>query len=130
LAKDIGDNVFFKPFRHRRSGDEIAWETKPVRMPQGTEIQFLQDSDGYAVCLRRPDHYRVDFSVKAFAGTGAGDIPKYFLTSHASTTMQWTFIITMRYSIENPEDSTFNPSSYVQWLDSLFEGLRRQVTVE
>jgi hypothetical protein len=42
--------------------------------------------------------------------------------------MQWSFFVTMRYSIENrPEDRAFIPESYAQWLDSLYEGLTKKM---
>jgi hypothetical protein len=130
LAKDIGDNAFFKPFRYRQSSDEMTWKMKPVRMPKKTEIQFLMDSDGYILRLRRRGYYTAEFSVKKFIGTGVGSVPKYFVTSRAATTMQWTFVLTMRYSIEQPDsDNSFNPATYAQWLDSLFDGLRKRLVL-
>jgi hypothetical protein len=129
LARDIGENAFFKPFRYRQSGDEMTWKMKPVRMPKKTEIQFLMDSDGYILRLRRRGYYTAEFSVKEFVGTGIGSVPKYFATSHAATTMQWTFILTMRYSIEQSDDNSFNPTTYAQWLDSLFDGLRKRLVL-
>jgi len=132
LSRELAENVFFRPFLHRPSGDEMAWKLKSVIMPKGTEIKFSQTSnpDKYLVSFHRPNHFKVDFIVESFVGTGVGQVPKNFVTPHVATTMEWTFFVTMRYSIEHSDDSDFNPNSYAQWLDAIYEGLHKQLVAD
>jgi hypothetical protein len=130
LSIELSDNAFFRPFLHRPSGDEMTWKVKPVRMPRGTIIKLIQSPEGYLVRLQRPDYFQVEFVVKSFAGTGVGQVPKHFSTPYVGTTMQWTFFVTMHYTIEHPEDKDFNPSIYAQWLDALYEGLHHRLTAD
>ena len=132
LSLELANNVFFKPFVHRPSGDEMTWKLKPVTMPRGTRISFVEMSkpSRYLVRLQRPDYFNVDFVVEGFAGTGVGQVPKHFVTNRVSTIMQWTFFVTMHYTIEHPDDADFNPSSYAQWLDALYDGLRKRLIAD
>jgi pimeloyl-ACP methyl ester carboxylesterase len=130
LSRELADNVFFRPFLHRPSGDEMAWKVKSVSMPKGTEIRFSEMPDKYLVSFHRPGHFTVDFIVESFVGTGVGQVPKHFVTPHVSTTMQWTFFVTMRYAIEHSDDRGFNPSSYAQWLDAIYDGLHKQLAAD
>jgi hypothetical protein len=130
LSQELGSNIFFRPFRNRQSGDEMAWKIKPAQMPKDTQISFTEEGDKYVVRFQRPDHYRVDFIVEKFMGTGVGDVPKNFVTARKATTMQWTFIVTMRYRIERPDDEDFNPDTYARWLDAIYDGLHKQLTNE
>jgi hypothetical protein len=131
LSQELAGNLFFKPFLHRPSSDEMNWKLKSVSMPKGTEIKFLQISnpDKYVVRFQKPEHFNVDFMVEGFAGTGVGQVPKHFVTQRARTTMQWPFFVTMHYSIEHSDDNSFNPNSYAQWLDALYDGLHRRLVV-
>jgi len=131
LCDELGNNVFFRPFLHRTSGDEMMWKVKSVSMPKGTEIKFVQLSqpDKHVVRFQRPDHFRVDFTVENFAGTGVGVVPKHFVSRRSTTIMQWNYVVTMRYTIEHPDDGDFNPNSYTQWLDALYDGLRSRLVV-
>jgi hypothetical protein len=133
LFQQLADNRFFRPFLHRPSGDEMAWKLKPVVMPKGTEIEFIQihEPERYAVRLQRLGYFKVDFIVEGYMmATGAGQVPKHFVTSRAKTTMQWPFLVTMQYAIEHPDDSEFNPSLYAQWLDALYDGLKERLTLK
>jgi hypothetical protein len=132
LFRELSENVFFRPFLHRPSGDEMAWKLRSVSLPKGTEIKFAQLSnpDKYLVRFQRPDHFKVDFIVENFLGTGVGQVPKRFLTPHVGTTMQWTFFVTMRYTIQHAEDDGFNPNTYAQWLDAIYDGLRRRLVAD
>jgi hypothetical protein len=131
LSGELGDNAFFRPFQNRPSADEMAWKLKPVSMPKGTIIKFLQTSnpDKYVVRLQRLHYFKVDFIVDSFVGTGLGQVPKHFVTQRASTTMEWTFFVTMRYTIDRPDDENFNPGSYAQWLDALYDKLRGRLVL-
>jgi hypothetical protein len=132
LSRELADNLFFRPFLHRPSGDEMGWKLKSVSMPKGTEIKFVETSkpDKYSVRFRRPDHFEVEFIVESFAGTGVGQVPKHFVTPHVSTTMQWPFFVTMRYTIEHSADVDFNPNSYAQWLDAIYDGLHKRLVAD
>jgi hypothetical protein len=35
----------------------------------------------------------------------------------------------MRYQIDHPNDKEFNPGNYVQWLDALFDGLKKRMVL-
>jgi hypothetical protein len=132
LSRELADNVFFRPFFHRPSGDEMTWKLKSVSMPKGTEIKFVEMSkpDKYLVRFQRPAHFEVDFIVESFVGTGVGSVPKHFATPRVSTTMQWPFFVTMRYTIEHNVDDDFNPNSYAQWHDAIYDGLHKRLVAD
>jgi hypothetical protein len=125
----LADNKFFRPFLYRPSPQDRMWKLKPVMMPRGTLVEFREENQRYLVQLHRPGYFKAEFVVESFAGTGVGDIPKHFVTSQAATTMQWTFFVTMRYSIKHPEDDAFVPDSYARWLDALYDGLQRKMVL-
>jgi hypothetical protein len=78
--------------------------------------------------LERPQHFKIDFIVENFSGTGPGNLPKHFVTANAKTTMQWAFFITMRYTIQRRVESDFHPEVYAQWADALYAGLKKKLT--
>ena len=131
LANELADNVFFRPFLNRSSGDEMKWKVKPAKFPKGMEIQFeTEKPDRNLVRFTRPGYFRADFIVQQFLGTGVGQVPRHFASKSASTIMQWAFVVTMHYRIERPADDSFNPGDYAQWLDALFDGLRRRLEID
>ncbi len=131
LSMELADNIFFRPFLHRPSGDDMMWKAKPGRMPKGMEIKFItQKPDKYLVRFQRPAHFKADFIVQQFLGTGVGQVPKHFVSKNASTIMQWAFTVTMHYRIEHPDDSEFNLGNYAQWLDALYDGLHKKLEID
>jgi hypothetical protein len=132
LFKELSDNVFFRPFLHRPSSDEMSWKVKPVRMPKGTNITFgqLSQPERYLIRFQRPNYYMAEFVVEGFVGTGVGSIPKNFAAQQVATVMQWSYFVTMRYTIEHPSDEDYNPDSYARWFDALYAGLRKKLVVD
>ena len=129
LSQILADNRFFRPFLYRVNMQDHRWKLMPVMMPKGTAIAFKKDNQGYVVQFQRPSYFQVDFVIEAFVGTGVGNVPKHFVTSQIATTMQWTYIVTMRYSIEHPENAEFVPDSYAKWLDGLYDGLNKKLSL-
>jgi hypothetical protein len=131
LFKELENNPFYRPFLHRPSGDDMSWKVKPSKFPKGIQITFPTDStdkpDKYLVRFYRPQYYKADFIVEAFMGTKFGELPKNFESKNASMVMQWSFIVKMHYRIEHPDDEEFNPSVYAQWLDALYDGLKKRL---
>lgn len=130
IFRELSNNVFFRPFLHRPPVKEMLWKLKPIKMPKGTEIKFTQmdKPDRYVVSLERYGYFKADFLVEGYGlATGVGQVPKYFKTSHADTTMQWPFKVKMQYTVEHPEDNQFNPGIYSQWLDGLYDGLNKKL---
>ncbi len=126
LSQMLANNRFFRPFVYRPSVGGI----KRMKLPRGTTVEFKEDGNPpgkYFVVLRRTNYFNVEFEIESFAGTGIGNLPKHFATAHASTTMQWSYFVTMRYSIEHPDDSFFNPGRYAEWLDVLYEALSNKM---
>jgi hypothetical protein len=79
LSKELSDSPFFRPFRHRPSGDDMAWKAKASKFPKKMEIKFLADTpDKYLVSFQRPHYFKADFIVQQFLGTGVGQMPKNF----------------------------------------------------
>jgi hypothetical protein len=131
LSSELAGNPFFRPFLHRPSGDDIRWKVKPGKFPRGTEIRFMtQKPDEYLVRFQRPAYFKADFIVQQFLGTGVGQIPKHFVSKNANTIMQWAYVVTMHYRIDGPDDDTFVPASYAQWLYALYDGLRRKLELD
>jgi hypothetical protein len=131
LSNELVGNVFFHPFTHRPSGDDMTWKMKPSKFPKGIEIKFItQDTDKYLVRFQRPAYFKADFIVQQFLGTGVGQIPKHFMSKNAGMIMQWAYVVTMQYRIERPDDAKFNPGNYVQWLDALYDGLRKKMEID
>jgi len=131
LSSELGDNVFFRPFLHRRSIDDMTWKMTPSKFPKGTEIQFItQEADKYLVRFQRPAYFKADFIVQQFLGTGVGQVPKHFVSKNASTIMQWAFVVTMHYRIEHSLNSEFHPGNYAQWLDALYDGLHKKLEID
>jgi hypothetical protein len=132
LFQELSQNVFFRPFLYKPPQNEFLWKRKPVSMPKGTEIGFsLIQPERYAVCFQRPGYFKATFSVETTKlGTGPGQVPKNFKTSLVSTTMIFVFLVKMHYSIEHPNDDEFNPSVYSQWLDSLYDGLKKRLAAD
>jgi hypothetical protein len=52
------------------------------------------------------------------------------VTPQLSTTMEWTYFVTMHYRIEHPKDEAFNPNLYAQWLDAIYDGLHKRMVVD
>jgi hypothetical protein len=131
LSTELADNIFFRPFLHRPSSDDMTWKIKPCKFPKGTEIKFITQKPGkYLVRFQRPAHFNADFIVQHFLGTGVGQVPKHFASKNTSTIMQWAFTVTMHYRIEHPDDNEFNPGNYAQWLDALCDGLRKKLEID
>jgi hypothetical protein len=131
LSSELAYNAFFRPFLHRPSGDDMTWKTRPSKFPRGMNIQFLtQKPAKYLVRFERPEYFNSDFIVQQFLGTGAGQVPKHFVSKNASTIMQWAFVLTMHYRIERPHDDSFNPGNYAMWLDALYDGLRKKLEID
>ncbi len=129
LFRELANNRFFQPFQNRKSSDHMAWELKPVVMPEGTEIKFVEEARParYVIRLMRPGYFRIEYAVENFLGTGPGSVPRHFMTPRASTTMQWAFFVTMRYEIQRRAEDNFHPELYVQWADALYAGLQQQL---
>lgn len=95
------------------------------------EIKFVTEApDKSLVRFQRPHYFNADFIVQQFLGTGVGQMPKNFASTNASTIMQWAYIVTMNYRIERPDDEEFNPSNYSQWLDALYDGLKKRLAAD
>jgi hypothetical protein len=129
LSQMLEDNRFFRPFLYRPNYGRLS----KMKMPKDTIIEFREEGSPPQKCVvefRRPDYFKIEFVVEAFAGTGPGSLPKHFVTVHPETVMQWPFFVTMRYSIEHhPEDSVFNPENYAKWLDALYDGLTKKMVL-
>jgi len=131
IHNELADNVFFRPFLYRPVGDDATWKVMPSKMPKGIEIKFItQKPDKYLVRFQRPTYFTADFIVQQFLGTGVGQLPKHFASKNAATIMQWAFVVTMHYEIKHPEDKAFDPANYSQWLDALYDGLRRKLETD
>jgi hypothetical protein len=129
LFQELANNEFFQPFQFRESSDHMTWAFRPVVMPLGTEIKFIDESkpERYLVRLERTGYFRIEFVIENFSGTGVGSIPKNFVTAQVSTTMQWAFFVTMRYAIQRRTDHVFHPDTYAQWADAIYAGLHEKL---
>jgi|SRR5579862_1341359 len=130
LFAQLSGNKFFKPFQNRKSGDEMTWESKGIKMPRGTEIRFVEESTPtprYIVKLERPEHFKIEYAVECLVGTGTGQVPKHFVSAQANTTMEWAFFVTMHYEIERRPEVDFRPELYVQWADALYKALQQRM---
>lgn len=130
LLDDLANNRFFKPFLFRKSADEMTWELKPVLVPKGTTIRFMEEllpSPRFYVRLERAGFFRVEYVIENFVGTGLGSVPKHFVTAQASTTVQWAFLVTMHYEIQRHAEDDFHPDLYVQWADALYAALQLEL---
>jgi hypothetical protein len=127
LSQMLADNRYYRPFLYRPSFSGV----KRMMLPKNTAIEFDEEGsppERFIMQFERLKYFKVQFIVQIFAGTGVGNVPKNFVTSHAATTMQWPFFVTMRYSVEHhPEDGAFNPDNYAKWLDALYEGLTKKM---
>jgi hypothetical protein len=109
----------------------MTWKMKPSKFPKGVEIRFItQEPDKYLVRFQSPAYFKADFIIQQFLGTDVGQVPKHFVSKNASTIMQWSFVVTMHYRIERPDDNKFNSGNYAQWLDALYDGLRRKLEID
>jgi pimeloyl-ACP methyl ester carboxylesterase len=129
LSQMLANNRFFRPFLYR----PFIGQINRMILPKATVIEFEEAGkppEKFTVRYERPNYFKAEFTMQTFAGTGFGSIPKHFATSHASTTMQWPFFVTMRYSVEHrPDDAAFNPDSYAKWLDALYEELSKSMVL-
>jgi hypothetical protein len=127
LSHMLADNKFYKPFLYKPN-----FGVSRMKLPKGTAVKFMEEGkppERFIVQFDRPKYFNVQFVVETFVGTGVGNVPKDFHTSHLATTMQWTFFVTMHYSIEHhPEDNTFVPEIYARWLDALYDGLANKLS--
>jgi hypothetical protein len=128
LSQLLAENRFFKPFLYR----SLFGGIKRMKLPKGTTVEFTEEGTPpgkFYIAFKRPAYFKADFEIEPFAGTGTGNLPKHFATAQANTTMQWPFFVTMRYSIEHPNDRTFNPETYARWLDTLYGALAKKFEV-
>jgi hypothetical protein len=125
LSEMLANSRFFRPFLYRRNPGGIA----RMKLPKGTEVKFREERtapnppERFIVRYERPKYFKLSFEVHPFSGTGVGSVPRNFVTSKLSSTMQWTFFVTMRYSVAHPNDATFVPDTYAKWMDALYEGV-------
>jgi len=126
----LSGNEFLNPM------DEMLWNGKPLTVPAGTHLTFTEHANPEKgevftciVGLEKPDYFKVDFEIQSGLGMN-NQLPAGFSTQVVQGTTTYTVNIAMKYAIQKRKDHGFQPDQYATWMDSLFDGLKRQMAFE
>ena len=126
----LSDNEFLNPI------DEMLWKARPLTVPVGTHIFFTEHANPEkgevftcSVGLEKPGYFKVDFEIQSGLGMN-NQLPVGFSTQAVQGTTTYTVNIAMKYEIQRRKDHGFQQDQYAFWLDSLFDGLKRQMAFE
>jgi hypothetical protein len=123
----LSDNEFLRPM------DEMLWKNKPLSMPLGTHVSFMEHANPEkgevftcTVRLERPSYFRIDFEIQPGIAMN-NQLPAGFSNEAVQGTSTYGVNVSMKYEIERKKDHGFQPDQYAVWADSLFGGLKKQM---
>ena len=130
-TKEILDALSGNEFRNPR--DEILWKGRPLSVPAGTHVSFLEHSNPEkgqvltcTVHLERIGYFKLDFEVQPGPGMN-NQLPAGFTTQVVQGTSTFVVNIAMKYAIQRRKDRGFQPERYATWADALFSGLKESM---